>query len=1464
MADRKLPGWMSNDKSSEQTKELSRFHKKNVLEDHLPYLEFPGSVVYSYESHDCSFLSEDLRTGLTPGSAVGFDIEWPPSFIKGKMKKVAMVQLCPSEDKCYLFHISSMAGFPAGLKRLLQDETIRKVGVGIDGDMWKLMSDFDIKMKSTVELGDLANKKLRCLEKWSLDSLVKHLFQKQLLKDKSVRCSRWDDFILAEDQKKYAATDAYAGLIIYKKLEKMDSGGIKLHLDIKEKLMQFSSEIQELAGQIPDKISDTKSAAELVDGMAEKLGALRRLVFGGSSQVTTEEEHDPELCREKTCSTKDTQKPDGKTQRAAFEWGIPGAHDLSHSIVKPVKLSSGDLEPAEAESKPQDYKSASRECVMSLDISEYELDELERQAMQKAMEEESIMEHQAAVDEGADLSYVVESDEELEREMLQCMDEMDEGKCLDSELCGGDQSREQTDTITVKEEEEDDEGIEEEEEEFDPSLPEPNSKQIKCLKTYFGHSSFKPVQWKVIHSVLQERRDNLVVMATGYGKSLCFQFPPVYCGGVGIVISPLIALMEDQVLQLKMSNIPACFLGSAQTDNVFMDLKRGHFRVVYMTPEFCSGNAALIRQLDSDVGITLLAIDEAHCISEWGHDFRSAYRSLGFLKNILPDVPIVALTATASPSIRQDIVKSLNLANPQITCTSFDRPNLFLDVRRKSGDVVKDLKHFLIRKTPLDHEFEGSTIVYCPSRKLTETVSAELTKLGVTCGAYHAGMGVKSRRETHHKFVRDEIQCVVATIAFGMGINKPDIRKVIHYGAPKEMESYYQEIGRAGRDGLPSTCHVVWSSSDMVLNRHLLSSVKSEKFRGYKLKMMAKMEQYLNSCKCRRKLILSHFEDRQLRKVTSGIMGTSKCCDNCRSGSVYSSDVEDSEPSLQDFGKEAHQLMGAVSALGGKFGTSVPILFLRGSHSQRLPDRFRKHCLFGSGKNIPDTWWKALARQLISEQYMKEDSGQNRFATICSLTPKGKTWLSKASSGTQQTLLLPPNSDLYARIVNVPKSHQMSSPTTSFSSARQPTVALQKSPASRFSPADSRKCPSTVSSATTRPQISLSLQHPSNVSLPSHAPPVSPRDLELQGVLYSKLVAGRQKLATEKDIPPAVMATNKILLDMAKIRPTTVENLKMVDGVSEAKSSMLAPLLEIVSKFCCSNGLQVNMLSSTPSCPERVNSGVRPACAALSDSVDITYRLFQKEKMSLTKVSNSRGLPLAVVGSHLLQAVKAGCPLDMDRAGLTAHTRRVITNIITDPPINSDVSNFKAIRNLVPEEIDTFLISLTVALLQKEGDCGPERAACSGLKPSPTPCSKQLEWIETKEKPVKKKTSRPHSSETSVKMDDLEIEDELLSEIPMPEVEVSMSPRDTAASFGSECDAAPRAMKNNLAVSMASWNQEQLDEDTQELFRDSPPKVCAAAILVGKGKKKVRLRSHGGSAVILPFLHQLCFFYHIK
>uniref|UniRef100_A0AAR2L9C6 DNA 3'-5' helicase n=1 Tax=Pygocentrus nattereri TaxID=42514 RepID=A0AAR2L9C6_PYGNA len=1009
-------------------------YKKNVLEDDLPYLEFGGIVMYSKEKNDCSFLSEDLRSSLAPGSAVGFDLEWPPSFTKGKSKKVALVQVCASEEKCYLFHLSPMSGFPPGLKMFLEDENIKKVGVGIEGDMWKLMSDYEIKLKNCIELSDLANKKLRCVEKWSLDGLVKHLFNKQLFKDKNVRCSHWDNFELTEEQKRYAATDAYVSVIFH-----------LVNVQFRDKALRYN---------------------------------------------------DFFLIKEK-----------------------------------------------------------------------------------------------AALESSADLSYEAESDEEFDSQMIQV------NLCYDS-------------TYTLLS--------------FplpcaDPSLPEPGPEQIKCLKMFFGHHNFKPVQWKVIQSVIQERRDNLVVMATGYGKSLCFQFPPVYCLNISVVISPLIALMEDQVLQLK-----------------------GIFRVVYMTPEFCSGNISLLEQLNRSIGLSLIAVDEAHCISHWGHDFRGAYRDLGVLKRCLPDVPIVALTATASPSIRDDIVRSLRLVNPLITCTSFDRPNLYLDVDRKSGDIIKDLKRFLVKKNGGDYEFEGATIVYCQSKKEAERVTAALYKLGVRCGVYHAGLGIKQRRETQYQFMRDEIQCVVATVAFGMGINKPDIRKVIHYGAPKEMESYYQEIGRAGRDGLPSACHVLWMPTDMALNRFLLNQTKSDRFRGYKLEMMAKMEKYLNSTKCRRKSILSHFEDKQLRKVTSGILGTSKCCDNCKFGLCFYQD-------LKDFGPCAFQLMGAVSAMGEKFGITAPILLLRGSNSQKVPERFRKHPLYGAERSVSEAWWRALGRELISEKYLMESTGYNKFSTLCKLTPQGRTWLNKAQDERHRTLLLQPNRDLCPRAYLVSLS-----------------CALFKAE------------------------------------------------------LYGKLVAERQKLASIKDVPPAILATNKILLDMAKLRPCTVARLKQVEGVSEAKANMLSPLLQTILKFCQMHSLQVDFAAYLLE-PPSTQAG-RASAVPLTDSVAVSYKLFQTEGKSLRQVADARSLPMAVVESHLLQAQKANHPLDTEKAGLSTSLFNTITRIVASQPLSSDLSDFKSIRTLVPEEIGTFQLQLCIAKLQREG--------FPKCLPSPPSAQHNITWIE--------------------------------------------------------------------------------------------------------------------------------------
>uniref|UniRef100_A0A4W3IFG8 DNA 3'-5' helicase n=1 Tax=Callorhinchus milii TaxID=7868 RepID=A0A4W3IFG8_CALMI len=992
---RNLPDWMGSEEGrrGDGQKKVCR-NKWLFLPDTLPFLEFPGSIVCSYEANDCSFLSEDMRLCLPEGSAVGFDIEWPPSYMKGKAGKVALVQLCPSEKKCYLFHVSSMSGFPSGLKRLLQDEAIKKVGVGIECDQWKLMSDCDVKLKGFVELTDMANKKLQCAEKWSLNGLVKHLFKKRMCKDDAVRCSGWDQFPLSDEQQHYAAIDAYVGTYI----------------------------------------------TDVLNDISERVSDLRNLLLESTPRTCREpgNEVEPEVkqdYKDENTLSKDSLGNNHKGSGSWKEWDEESTLANSPSNHEETEIPhSKSLESIFSASGVRAEPTPNKDNIMSLEITEYELQMLERQA-----EEEDAMEN-AILSSPIKVKHTV---------------------CL---LTFG----------------------------LDLSIPEPNAKQIKCLKTYFGHCNFKPVQWKVIFSVLQERKDNLVVMATGYGKSLCYQFPPVYVGGIAIVISPLISLMEDQVLQLKMSNIEACFLGSSQSENVYADLKI----------PFC---------LSLLTGITLVAVDEAHCIAEWGHDFRNSYRKLGILKSILPKVPFVALTATASPSIRRDIAESLNLNQPQITCTSFDRPNLYLEVMRKSANIQQDLKLFLIKNKQSSFEFEGSTIIYCPSRKMTEQVTAELYNLNVSCDRYHAGMGIKARREVHHKFMRDEIQCIVATVAFGMGINKPDIRNVIHYGAPKEMESYYQEIGRAGRDGLPSTCYVLWSPGDMVLNRHLLSEIHNPKFREYKMKLMANIEQYLTSFKCRRTMILSHFEDKQLRKVTLGILGTERCCDNCRLRANSCGLADDPQDELQDFGKEARQLLSAVSALGEKCGLGVPVLLLRGSHSQRLPIWNRKSPLFGIGKDRSETWWKALGRQLIFQGFLQEDSmARNKFAVLCHLSAKVSFGICFSSWRTGQ--------------ITKNSHHYVQSPTSSVRSS--PLAA-------------------------------------------------SAKEQEFQGKLYAKLLTARQKIASEKDVPPAMLATNKILLEFAKIRPTTADNLKRVDGVPEAKSSVLAPLLVIIKGFCEANELEV-------------------------------------------------------------------------------------------------------------------------------------------------------------------------------------------------------------------------------------------------------------------------------------------------
>ncbi|XP_028624037.1 Werner syndrome ATP-dependent helicase isoform X2 [Grammomys surdaster] len=1353
---RKFPEWMYTQNKRCATEEKACI-QKSVLEDALPFLEFTGSIVYSYEASDCSFLSEDISMHLSAGAVIGFDMEWPPVYTAGKRNRVAVIQLCVSENKCYLFHISSMSVFPQGLKMLLENKSIKKAGVGIEGDQWKLLRDFDVKLESFVELTVVANEKLQCAETWSLNGLVKHILGKQLLKDKSIRCSNWSNFPLSDDQKLYAATDAYAGLIIYQKLENLgDAAQVfalkkeeSLPMEMKKQLNSISEEMRDLANHFPVTCRNLETLQRvpiILKSISENLCSLRKVICGPTDTETKPKPSSSFNLRSSEDSAAVGEKEKQIEEHTTFpkikeETWDPALDSLVKHEEADVFRNQVKQEKGESEDEIEDNllrEELERTCLMP-SISEYELQDLEQQAEEEKHNDVShrFSEHLSPNDDGNDSSYIIESDEDLEMEMLKSLES------LNSDVVEPTHSKwlETGSNRSLPPEEEDgegDEAIGEEQEEEDHLLPEPNAKQTNCLKTYFGHCSFKPVQWKVIHSVLEERRDNVVVMATGYGKSLCFQYPPVYTGKIGIVISPLISLMEDQVLQLEMSNVPACLLGSAQSKNILGDIKLGKYRIIYITPEFCSGNLDLLQQLDANIGITLIAVDEAHCISEWGHDFRSSFRTLGSLKTVLPLVPVIALSATASSSIREDIIRCLNLKDPQITCTGFDRPNLYLEVGRKTGNILQDLKPFLIRKASSAWEFEGPTIIYCPSRKMTEQVTAELGKLDLACKAYHAGMKINERKDIHHRFLRDEIQCVVATIAFGMGINKPDIRKVIHYGAPKEMESYYQEIGRAGRDGLQSYCHLLWAPADFNTTRNLLNEIRNEKFRLYKLKMMVKMEKYLHSSQCRRQIILSYFEDKRLQKASLDIMGTGKCCDNCRPRPNHCFTANNSEDTSQDFGPQAFQLLSAVDILQEKFGIGIPILFLRGSNSQRLPDKYRHHGLFGAGKERAESWWKALSHHLIAEGYLVEVPRQNKFIKICSLTKKGRKWLGEASLQSPPSLVLQANEEMFPRKVLLPSSNPVSSETTQHSSNQKSTGLTSEQ--SNLERTYSYKVPEKFSSGSNIPKKSVAMQSP-GTSSSSSEPAISAQELDARTVLYARLVEARQKHASKMDVPPAILATNKVLLDMAKKRPTTIENVKQIDGVSEGKATLLAPLLEVIKHFCQVNSVQTDLFSSTKCHKDQEKSReMEKKDCSLPQSAAVTYALFQEKKMSLHSIAENRLLPLTAVGMHLAQAVKAGYPLDMERAGLTPETQKIIMDVIRNPPINSDMYKVKLIRMLVPENIDTYLIHMVIEILESGSDsraqpsCDSNRKRCFPSSAESSGSSKKSKEVVTETK----------------------------------------------------------------------------------------------------------------------------------
>lgn len=509
---------------------------------------------------------------------------------------------------------------------------------------------------------------------------------------------------------------------------------------------------------------------------------------------------------------------------------------------------------------------------------------------------------------------------------------------------------------------------------MDDNLEKTKRKYDRILNKYFGYAALKKEQFEVIYEIVEKKRDVCAILNTGFGKSICYQMPYLITRKCVIIISPLISLIKEQCDQMKKLNIEACLLNSECKNKAMVkkEILDGNNKIIYITPEYFVHCEDFVTELHERESLGLIAIDEAHCVSSWGHSFRESYLQLGCAKEWVPEVPLLAMTATASEKIKKDMCNILELKKPIMITGSFDRPNLYLNV--KCRDDFSDIAKLLQKYT------DQYIIIYCLTRDDTETVSNKINGLGYKSDAYHAGLSTDIRNKIQDDFTQGKIKCMVATVAFGMGINIPNVRLIIHYSCPKNLESYYQEIGRAGRDGKTSECYMFYTSKDFSTSRYFLQSISDKHHKDYQEQQIRDIKNYVSATTCRRKILLAKFGE-DLKENCNN-------CDNCKKPQKEQNDDK------CDFTMQSYKLLSLVQSLDGKYGSGTYVGVLKGSNAKNISMHLKKNKFYAKGTEYTEKWWKQLVQMLVQNGFLQENSF-GKFGVTIACSTIGVAWLKK-------------------------------------------------------------------------------------------------------------------------------------------------------------------------------------------------------------------------------------------------------------------------------------------------------------------------------------------------------------------------------------------------------------------------------------------------------------------------------------